>query len=247
MWPGRITVHTCGLRAAAGGGDLYCWGRNDIGQLGLGYATTSGCQCVPAIPTSPVLTNVTAVAVGAEHTCALFSNATVACWGGNAYGQLGLGSAATTVLSVSAVPSLTAVIAVSAGTWDTCAVMSGGTLLCWGSGNISPLLVSGISGVTAVACGDAYTCALTSWGGVYCWGSNAYGQLGNGGTTSPYSPPVSPILAGVAEIAAGLHHACALFTAGGVYCWGANGNGELGLGWANSTGCSCVASPPSSP
>lgn len=125
--------HTCALKEVEGGhgGDLYCWGLNDHGQLGLGYANTTGagCNCVPTMPTSPVLSGVAAVAVGWLHTCALFPNGTVqvATWGGNGNGQLGLGYANTTgcqcVLSAALIPSLEGVIAIASGTYHSCAVV----------------------------------------------------------------------------------------------------------------------------
>lgn len=254
--------HSCGLRAAAGGGsDLYCWGYNDNGQLGLGYVSDTGCTCVASIPSAPVLTNVSAVCLGHDHTCALYATGIVVCWGGNYAGQLGLGYSGNPVLSAALVPSLTGiqVVIIAAGYAYTCAVKSEGTLYCWGQntygqlGNSvtgpiysSPVQVLGISGVIAVSCGQYHTCVLTSSGGIYCWGWNGYGQLGNDGTNDLHVPPApaAAVLTGIAAISAGAYHTCALSSAGGVYCWGQHIYGQLGLGYATPSGCGCVPSPP---
>jgi alpha-tubulin suppressor-like RCC1 family protein len=47
-----------------------------------------------------------------------------------------------------------------------------------------------LSGVAAVAVGGRYTCALTTAGTVKCWGQNAWGQLGDGTTTTTQLTPV---------------------------------------------------------
>lgn len=209
---GANAARTCGLAAAGGGNDLHCWGWNAHGQLGLGYTNGTGCTCVPSRPAFPVLKDVSTVALGTYHTCALFTNATVACWGLNTNGQLG-GGRSFYVLEPEAtcLLPLPNVVGIAAGEFHTCAVTAEGRLYCWGciqrgltgngmppapspssSGMIShitvfpmdiyPVMVRGIRDITAVACGASHTCVLTSSGGVFCWGSNYVGQLGGGDT-----------------------------------------------------------------
>ena len=105
---------------------------------------------------------------------------------------------------------------VATGNGHTCALTTGGGVMCWGdnppanSGRdderpVDPTAVSGLgSGVTTIAAGAIHTCALTTGGGVMCWGGNSYGQLGDGTTTDVVTPTaVSGLASGVAAIAAG--------------------------------------------
>ena len=136
------------------------------------------------------------------------------------------------------------VTAVAAGAFHTCALTSGGGVMCWGlNGNgqlgdgtttqrLAPVAVIGLSsGVTAVAAGTHHTCAVTSGGGVSCWGDNIYGQLGDGTTTQRLTPvAVSGLSSGVTAVAMGTYHTCAVTSVGGVWCWGYGATGQMGDG-----------------
>ena len=199
--------HTCAVLAD---GSMRCWGRNDNGQLGNGTFTPSavaaGMGAGGAVPVPTVVVGIsTAVAAssGFMHTCAVLSEATVRCWGWNAYGQFGNGTAAGSAIPTEPV-GLDPTSAVSASEWHTCALLSGGALRCWGSndygqlGNgsttpaFTPVAVSGVTAATSITTGNIHTCALLSDGAVQCWGSNDYGQLGDG-TTTQSSVPVNVV------------------------------------------------------
>src|SRR4029077_19485047 len=109
-----------------------------------------------------------------------------------------------------------------AGGLHTCAVISAGTVKCWGSNTSGQLgdgtksdrwtavAVTGITTAIAVVLGNSHTCALISGGTVKCWGSNVSGQLGDGSNTDSSTPvAVSGITTAVA-ITAGGNHTCAL-------------------------------------
>jgi alpha-tubulin suppressor-like RCC1 family protein len=78
--------HTC---ARGGDGSVWCWGRNDHGQLGLGDTDD---RLLPVKLAS--VGDVVALALGTAHSCALRQDGAVWCWGDNTAGQLGIGSAA---------------------------------------------------------------------------------------------------------------------------------------------------------
>jgi alpha-tubulin suppressor-like RCC1 family protein len=75
-------LHTCGLIV---GGAALCWGANDAGQLGPGFASSGTSN-----PLGVVGRVFTAVVAGGHHTCGL-SGGALYCWGSDTFGQLGDG------------------------------------------------------------------------------------------------------------------------------------------------------------
>lgn len=112
--------HTC----ARSGGQSYCWGGNDSGQLGDGTVH----------PFRPLPTQVSGwfarVTAGAEHTCG-HSGSTLSCWGRNHAGRVGDGTQTLRTAPVE-VTGLGQVVQADAGDFHTCAVVSGGSVRCWG-------------------------------------------------------------------------------------------------------------------
>ena len=116
---------TCAVLATGG---LRCWGYNSAGQLGNGSQTGS------AVPVDVIglSSGVIAVAVGAEHTCALLSTGAVKCWGYNEVGQLGnaVVNVSPAPVDVNGLPS--AAVAIAAGNEHSCATLANGKIMCWG-------------------------------------------------------------------------------------------------------------------
>lgn len=253
---GAGEVHTC---ASKSDGTVFCWGRNDKGQLGNDTTTDSSSPVqVVGVGGSGTLTDVSDVTAGNRFTCSVSTDTTVVCWGENNEGQLGNGtttnsSSPVQVLGVGGTGSLAGVIAVAGGELHACAKRSDGTMVCWGRndrgqlGNGTttdsewPVVVLGVggtgtlTGVDAVGVGAKFSCAVTTGNRMYCWGENAQGQLGNA-TTASASSPKSVLgsrqdpLPEVLTVAAGLKHSCMSLMDLTVYCWGRNDKGQLGDG-----------------
>jgi alpha-tubulin suppressor-like RCC1 family protein len=218
--------HSCVIAA----GIVQCWGRNFLGQTGIGSASTS---VTTPTAVSTTLSGVQAIAAGAFHTCAIYSGQ-VYCWGYNSSYQLGYYNSSGTTNYETAPSSLYPVsmsnplktssntssaliaTALTAGAYHTCAIVRGGA-------------GSSTSNITSTG----------SW--VECWGYNGFGQLGNCTTTNSIQTQiVSPaysacangstsatLLQGASQIAAGNNHTCAIVS-GSIQCWGYNYNGQLG-------------------
>jgi alpha-tubulin suppressor-like RCC1 family protein len=187
--------HTC----AVAGGQVKCWGNNGGGQLGDGSTTSTS---TPVI-VSGLDGTVTSLATGYDHTCALMSTGEVKCWGANAHGQLGDGTADPRFSPVGVLGLASGIRAIGAGAAaeHTCGLMNTGGVMCWGynaygqlgdgsaSDRSAPVNVVGLVGdAEAVAVGYYHSCALTREGGVMCWGDNYAGGLGDGSTIDSNVP-----------------------------------------------------------
>ena len=109
--------HTCAVTTS---GVALCWGRNDAwggGQLGDGTTVASA---VP-VPVTGLQVGVAAVSCSSGHSCAVFSNGSVACWG-----EFGSGLSATNALVPVLVPGLSGATLVAASDINTCALATGG-------------------------------------------------------------------------------------------------------------------------
>ena len=196
-------AHVC---AVSSDGTLACWGLNWAGQIGIGNTQD---QNLPVAVTGGALAGktVTQVSAGYGFTCALTSDDTVACWGENGDGQLGIDNTDDQSLPVAVTGgALTGktVTKIVVGGSHACALVSDGTLACWGNngdgqlgiGNTDdqslPVAVTGgaLTGVTVqqMEVGWNNTCAVLDDGQVSCWGWNFYGQFGNGDRTQRFTP-----------------------------------------------------------
>lgn len=231
--------HGCALIS---GGSIKCWGWGFSGQLGNGL---TGAPAQSLVPTSVGgITTATAIASESTNTCALLSDKTIKCWGYGTDGNLGNGTtpaAQSTPVSVTGISTATAIAASSDG---TCALLTGGSISCWGSdfygqngdgltgiNESTPVSVTGITTAVAIAGGNNFYCALLTGGAVKCWGQNFHGALGDG-TINDASTPVSVSgLTGASAISVrGTNHVCALISAASVKCWGYGPGGQLGTG-----------------
>ena len=137
--------------------------------------------------------------------------------------------------------------AVSAGLFQSCALMQSEHVECWGGngygqlgdgttrGHPTPVAVHGIGNALALSAGDYDTCAVVADGGAECWGSNANGQLGDGRAASSRTPVAVTGITDARAIAAAYIHTCAALRSGAAVCWGWYGPGELGEG-TNASG-----------
>lgn len=229
--------HTCLITPSRG---VQCWGRNSNGQVGDGTQLPHS----RPINVSGLSSGVTALALGAEHTCALLQHGGVQCWGSNQFGQLGDGATTERLTPTAVIGLAGAVAALVAGDSHTCALVQPGGVKCWGANSAGqlgdgttmpsafPVAVAGLSsGVVALTAGAEHSCALLQSGGVKCWGANLVGQLGDGSQLNRATPvDVLGLSSGVIALDAGGAHSCAVTDAGGVQCWGANNDGQLGDG-----------------
>jgi alpha-tubulin suppressor-like RCC1 family protein len=144
--------HVC---AVATDGRIKCWGKNAVGQLGLGDTRDRGAAAADLGAALPVVDvghgqAVVDLSCGKRHCCARMVQNTMKCWGDNADGQLGLGDLAARGTDASS-------------TGD----------------NLPFLLTPPLERVLGIEAVADRTCARTD-SGLRCWGRNGAGELGYG-------------------------------------------------------------------
>jgi alpha-tubulin suppressor-like RCC1 family protein len=231
---------------------VRCWGRNEEGETGQDIGTTM----LPTPVEVPGLSNVVMVAATFNSTCVLFTDKTIKCFGSNASGELGNGVGSdslthSTPSLVTGISDATFIAGSSGGHY--CAIVTGGTVKCWGSNGAGELgygsTTAGISatpvtvcapgsttlpctassGATFVAGGDGHTCAAFAGGQVACWGGNVDGQLGFTGDNASHPFPTNVAGLTATWLTAGNQITCAA-SGGQAKCFGGNGGGRLGDG-----------------
>lgn len=260
--------HTCALMTT---GSIRCWGYGADGRLGYGQglnqfvnAENIGDNETPAtVGDVPLGGTAIGVSAGGEHTCALMSTGAVRCFGLGTWGRLGYASTNSvgdneTPASVGDVPLGGTATAVSAGWQLTCALMSSGSIRCWGRqylgyGNNRTLIgdneppasvgdvpLGGLA--TGVFVGSGSVCAIMTTKNIRCWGDGASFQLGYGNSNNigddetPASVGDVQIGVNVTKVVAGDDHTCVLLESSAVRCWGSGMYGKLGNGSTQNLG-----------
>ena len=230
-------------------GHVWAWGDDLEGQIGAGGAW--GLSTVPI--EVPGLSNIVAIAAGANTGYALQRGGAVFAWGDDSQDELGdAGYTPRQKPQRIRVPG--AIVAIAAGGFSAYALTRDGTVWAWGDDSVGQLgtagpenargipgRVQGLSGVVAIAAGAGNGYALRRNGTVWAWGDASLGQLGTGGCRAweasvPRDPrcpgPGVPVeirgLSGASAIAAGADTGYALRPDGTVWAWGDDSFGALG-------------------
>lgn len=208
--------------------------------------------CVDGRDVEPTLS------LGDTHTCAVFTNGSVRCWGNSEFDKLG-----TDLVDVEAMVAetmcpvpISPAIDVVAAQHHSCALMENGDVRCWGDNNFGKLgLGRGDDDVQTVVdpstypvvqladkaidliAGQEHTCAVLTGGErLQCWGQNNEGQLGTsnrddvGDTESPDVYMPLEFDAAILDVSLGDDYSCVRLDIDGgeIRCWGSNDVGQLG-------------------
>lgn len=118
-------AQTCALTSTNG---VKCWGYNNNGQVGDG-TTTHRASPVDVVG---LTSGVSSIRAGGQQTCALLTNGSTKCWGGNWYSQLGDTTTSNRSSPVTVLGIPTNVTKISASGLNACALLSNNTAKCWG-------------------------------------------------------------------------------------------------------------------
>lgn len=120
--------HGCALEVD---GSVWCWGRNNHGQLGNGNTSNTNVPQQVMVDGTTTLAPATSIAATGGSSCALVSGS-VWCWGNNKNGLMGQASPPNSTFAEQTVPPLANVTRLDAGGMTTCAVLSTNGVRCWG-------------------------------------------------------------------------------------------------------------------
>lgn len=240
---------TCGV---TGTGAAYCWGQNELGELG------TGSEPRPTPAPHAVAGGVTFVSVepGGISSCGLTTTGAIDCWGVSLFREFVFDSSVGRPVSrrravPTPIPGGMTFVALSVGGNDACAITAAGAAYCWGynrNGELgngdtltptTPTAVAGGFAFRTVSAGNLHTCGLTLAGAAYCWGSDFDGEIGRAapekcgvGLRSPCATTPQAVPGGLVftDISAGSSTTCAIAADSTAYCWGSNEFEQLGVG-----------------
>ena len=188
------TRHTCALTKS---GQVYCWGKGALGQLGTGQLEELYAAPVRvASDSQEIFGDVKQLAASKFNSCALKNDGSVWCWGWGRFGANGSleGKSHRHPMQVS-LSGLAKQIA--AGPSHACALLEGGTVQCWGNPSVGqighgtfmddltvapgdvrrvpPAAVvdsegNALTKVQQISLGNAHGCALLDDNSLKCWG-----------------------------------------------------------------------------
>lgn len=241
------------------GGQVMCWGNNELGQLGDTALVRPG---RPATVRQAGF-SFGAIDAGDRHVCGITTTGAVMCWGSNMALQLGTrqsdecrvgGRPVRCAVAPMAAPVTGGAMAISVGVDHSCALSGDSSVTCWGNNARGQLGVPNLPAESLVAhpgarlrfasisAGGYHNCGLLGNGAALCWGWDVFGQLGAPGRPDMCGPTnaaktpcrMQPVGAAprlrFSQIAAGREHTCGIARDGKIFCWGANQHGELGMG-----------------
>ena len=198
--PQKVTLPSC-IQVSCGdnfticlteNGEVYSFGYNVHGQLGLGNNINS----FNSPQKIEVLTNIEFIECGSLHIFVKNVNNDIYFWGGNNFGQLGIGNSDNQIAPVlfSSLPS-ESIVDIKCGWAHTLILTSNGDVLSCGHGYygqlgkktiglFSPFFhkIEGLEGIIRIECGYCNSICIDINNNMYVFGNNEYGQLGLGDT-----------------------------------------------------------------
>jgi len=235
------TEHTIAL---VDNGEIWAWGANEMGQLGLGHSK------MVDRPTKVLSSEkFTQISCGASHSIALTAYGEIFTWGGSYMGQSGNQAQNvdfTVPTKVEKLESekdpLPTFKYVTSGDYCCAAVSMTGDLWTWGAGGhgrlglgntitwMSPQIVKDVSNVKQVSVCANHMLAVDDTGKLYSWGAAHNGELGTGRRLRELRPVLIDLEERFINVQAGYEFSLAISEQGSLYGWGSCANGVLGNG-----------------
>lgn len=222
-------------------GEVYAWGSNEDGELGIGSEDYSKNQSEPVKING--LSNIEKIYIQEHSIFAQTNIGEIYSWGDISHGILGVESEQNINAPIK-IEGLTGIKKLYLDYNVAFAINDLGEIYSWGDnsngqlgiGNEEeqtvPAKVNDIKGIKELYYNYTYDTvfALNRFGEVYSWGANYYNQHGTGDNIDKSVPTKIIGLTNVTKIYNNGSSAYARLSTGDVYAWGYNGYGELGIG-----------------
>ncbi|KAH7557210.1 hypothetical protein JRO89_XS11G0075100 [Xanthoceras sorbifolium] len=195
-------------------GELYIWGKNSHGQLGLGKKAA---KVIP-VPTKVECLSgifIKLAALGSEHSVAVTDGGRVLSWGGGGSGRLGHGQESSILGFLRSTRYDFLLV-------DNAKVLS----------EYTPRLIKKLEGikVKTAAAGLLHSTCIDENGCVFIFGQRAVDKMVVQDRNNVTTPSLVSELPYSEDVACGGYHTCVVTSGGELYSWGSNENGCLGIG-----------------
>jgi alpha-tubulin suppressor-like RCC1 family protein len=236
--PGRLTEFSTG-NSIFSGAEIYSWGGNNDGQLGLGDSL--GSNRSSPVQIGALTTWAQFSSNGGKHSLAVGSDGKLYAWGDGTTGRLGLGNV-TSYSVPTQLGALTTWSQSACGGIFSVALKTDGTIWSWGGNNdgqlghndtvvrSSPVQIGALTNWISISTGDEQAFSITASGELYSWGNGGSGRLGTGSTDAASSPVQVGALNNWYKLSTGSSHVLSIKTDGTLWAWGNGYAGELGTG-----------------
>ncbi|MCG8687151.1 MAG: hypothetical protein MI892_19890, partial [Desulfobacterales bacterium] len=235
------------------GGQVWAWGSNAWGQLGLDPNTVDPNFPYVFEPVAPVSfpedVNIVSVCAGGFHSLALDDQGRIWAWGANDRGQLGddsldlIGYYEPGLVNLS-IP----VVAITAGGLFSLALDQNGLVWAWGDNNSNQLgnntnggfsstpyaTTQNYDAMRSLNAGREHSLVVNDSNNVFAWGRGTEGQLDYSFPYNQFVPLYLGFLEPTHQMAAGAFHSLIIDANDRVWGWGQNTQGQLGSGSISS-------------
>ena len=216
-------------------GQIYSFGNNDSGQLGLGDNVNSN---TPKVILQ--LNHIIQIVAGKDHSLVLSTTGKVYAYGSNIYGKLGLGTNKDKNIPT-LINFVDVIIQISSGGNHSLFLTNAGQIYVCGSNtrgqlglkdieeSYIPILIENLHHINKISAGHDQSLISTNTGQLYACGANDYGQLGLMDEKDKNIFTLIRNLTDIIQISAGSLDSLVLDAKGIVYAFGDNGSGQLGV------------------
>lgn len=244
-------VATCAIKAD---GSLWCWGANNMGQVGDG----TGVNRAYASQIDPAHSWLS-VAGGDDHTCAIRTDGSLWCWGAQSFPNFEgptrgtnrvTSSAGDAHLSPAQIGTGTNWASLALGTYLSCGIQTDGVLVCWSdtfgeyTDGTGPDFHTIAGSWSKISVGTDHACGIQTDDSLWCWGGNDNGQAGVFDTFFVEEPFLTGGSDTWQSVSAGTDHSCGVKKSDhSLWCWGANSSDQLGTDHNTGEGLYSSATP----